>query len=65
MTPRERARLAVLKNQLRQLEKQFGKAQSRRDRIAFECGDLKRLMDALAEEKALLEQGQLLLREVG
>lgn len=65
MTPEERARLAVLKHEIRRLEKQAGKVKTRRDRLNFEASDLKRVLDALENEKALLEQGQLLLRNVG
>jgi hypothetical protein len=65
MTPVERVRLAVLKNEIRRLGKQFEKKKNRRDAFQLEASDLKRVLDALEEEKALLEQGQLLLRNVG
>jgi hypothetical protein len=65
MTPRERARLAVLKSEIRRLEKQFGKAKARRDTLALEVGDLRLILQALLEEKDTLEQGQLMLRNVG
>ncbi len=65
MTPVERVRLAVLKNEIRRLSKQFQKKKNRRDAAHVEAADLKRVLDALEDEKALLEQGQLLLRNVG
>ncbi len=65
MTPVERVRLAVLKNEIRRLSKQFQKNKNRRDAFHVKASDLKRVLDALEDEKALLEQGQLLLRNVG
>ncbi len=65
MTPAERARLAVLKNEIRKLEKQFGKAKARRDVLALELSDLRLILEALLDEKDALEQGQLMFKSVG
>lgn len=65
MARREEEHLKTIDRELNRLQARFRKVKSRRDTLSAECGDLKTTLDALWEEKNLLAQGQLLLREAG